>query len=156
MNESNPCRAANLAASSENIVCMDRTANPVRAVIQLWNARREDKAKALRFTNALLPRPRRRCTTSTRWQEKRRPTYSLLVAAPGAFSPPLVEKQLQGARYAVDNIRYTAGLVATGTGKFLHAGRFYSHFAGARAGSPGHQPAKWSTKRCLTMAECVA
>ena len=53
----------------------------------------------------------------------------------GAFASDLNQK---GACHAVDDFRGTAGFVATGIGEFVHIWRFYSHFAGAGARSPGH------------------
>jgi hypothetical protein len=42
----------------------------------------------------------------------------------------------------MDDIRNTAGLVVAGFGEFVHAGRFYPHFASARTGRSCDQPVK--------------
>lgn len=63
-----------------------------------------------------------------------------------AFASREQQKELG---HALDNICGTAGIVATGTGEFVHIRRFYSYSAGAGAGSARRQPSERTTKRGL-------
>ena len=62
----------------------------------------------------------------------------------------------KGAWDALDNTCGTAGIVATGTSEFVHIRRFYSHPAGAGAGSARRQPPEWTTDRGLARNGCAA
>jgi len=61
-----------------------------------------------------------------------------------------------GDRHALDNLRGVAGPMVTWIGEFVYTGRFYSHFAGTRAGSSGNQPGKRTKNRPLVMNEGIA